>query len=90
MWYRGRRDQKDSRLRGFNAQTTRRSQKGANRWRNVEIVSIRGQQMHGPEIKIGEIRRSLKDFTRRQKEGAEFAQKKYIRKGKGIKEVAND
>ena len=29
--------------------------------------------MHGAQIKIAEIRRSLKDFVRQQEEGMEFA-----------------
>ena len=38
-----------------------------------KLLVCGGQQMHGAQIKIAEIRRSLKDFVRQQEEGMEFA-----------------
>ena len=46
----------------------------------LKLLVYGDQQVPGTQIKIGVIRRSLRDFVRRQKEGVKFAHKNYMRK----------
>ena len=56
----------------------------------LKLLVFWDQQIPGTQVRIGEIRESLKEFAHRQKEGRKFAQKNYAMRRNGIKQVASD